>query len=221
MKDSKRTTDALIKLYQDNDWLMNLNFRLMLRLAGLTALPRDVSLLDCGCGMGHFMALLMRNGFANVHGLDASEEMISRAAILTGRTTFCGDVLRLTEVLGGVSFDVITAMNLQHHIGMESEWNSFLAQCHTALNPGGILLLREPFPTPTFKLLQWMSTREFFSRFRILRGRLLSVAEEKELLEGFFRTWPRKYRDCLERNGFAVTRESTWLGHRIVACRRQ
>ncbi|MBF0624679.1 MAG: class I SAM-dependent methyltransferase [Magnetococcales bacterium] len=220
MKDSANVTQALTTLYQRDDWLLRLNFQALLHLSGLTRLSREAELLDCGCAVGHFMGLLARHGFRRVQGLDAAPDMAARARAATGLPVVAADALEMGRHFPPASLDALTAMNLQHHLGREQEWEAFLRECARLLRPGGMLFVREPWMTPAMGLLWWMSRRPLFFRVGLLRGRLQSLVEERELLGYFLQQWPAVYREQLVRQGFRVERDLSWMGHRIVAARR-
>ena len=221
LPDSKEITTALTGLYGVDDWLMNLNFQVLLRLSGIHTLSRQVNILDCGCAMGHFLRMLQRHGFSQVQGVDASPEMVEYAKGLTKAHILCGDVLCMSADFGRGAFDLITAMNLQHHLGREEEWKQFIRECRRTLRQGGMLVIREPDTTVLFKGLRWMTRHRFFFKIRLLRGRLQSLAEEKALLDYFLARWPKYHREYLKREGFQVIKDFCWMGHRIVVSRAQ
>ncbi|HWR97342.1 MAG TPA: class I SAM-dependent methyltransferase [Candidatus Methanoperedens sp.] len=220
MTDSPRLTRTLLGLYGGGDALLDFNFRSFLRLSGIAALPRDARILDCGCASGNFLALLQGRGFTNLVGLDAAAEMAQAARERTGLEIVCRDALDLDGALPPGSCDAVVALNLQHHLGREPEWERFTAACGRVLRPGGALFVREPYLTPSFRLLWWCSFRPFFFRIPPLRRRLDSLVDERELLAYFLRHWPAHYAACLARHGFSIRRERSWLGHRIVAAVR-
>lgn len=218
MKDAPGLTRTLLGLYGGGgDALLGLNFRGFLRFSGLGALPRDARILDCGCASGNLLSLLAKRGFTNLTGLDAAEEMARAARERTGLSVLCRDALELDKAFPAASFDAIVALNLQHHVGREPQWERFTAGCRRVLAPGGMLFLREPYPTASFNLLWRLSFHPFFFRFPVLKKRLDSLVDERELLTYFLRHWPAHYASCLSRNGFAIRRQVSWMGHRIVA----
>ncbi|MBF0518990.1 MAG: class I SAM-dependent methyltransferase [Nitrospirae bacterium] len=216
MQDSENTTKALVGLYEHNDWLINLNFKLFMYLSGLQTQSRTSRVLDCGCAMGDFLKLLQRNGFINLCGVDASSEMLVHAKKKINAEMFCCDVLKMSELIVENSFDIITAMNIQHHIGYEEQWGLFVEQCRKILKPGGLLIMREPYPTLSFNVLRQMSNHRVFLNVNFLKKRIDSLIEERQLLDYFTNRWPSFYKGSLKRSGFNIVREVSLIGHRIV-----
>jgi SAM-dependent methyltransferase len=231
MQDSKKVTISLLKLYARPDLVERLNFKIFLRLTGVYALPRESAVLDCGCATGNVMYLLQQSGFKNICGVDASAEMIKEAERLFSsgpmsryrvNTRFlCGDALRLSSILEPTSFDAIIAMNIQHHVGYEKEWEIFINECRTIIKPDGLLFIREPYPTFLLNVLRWMTRYAFFFKIKLLRGRLQSLIEEDPQLGYFLDRWPGCYKRLLERNGFAITKQFSLIGHRIVVAKSE
>lgn len=134
--------------------------------------------------------------------------------------TFCRDVFYMGNLLEHESFVAITAMSLQHHLGHEVQWDTFIQQCHAILKPGGWVFLREPYLTPSLKALRWMSRHSMFYSMRLLKGRLRSLREEIELLDYFLAHGPEVYQRNLARGEFQIVKDFSWMGHRIVVGRK-
>jgi ubiquinone/menaquinone biosynthesis C-methylase UbiE len=101
-------------------------------------LPRDgtgIRLLDLGCGTGHHMARLGRQGF-DVAGVDGSEEMLSHA-----RTANPGADLRQSDVeaipFPDASFDVVLCIEVLRYLPDSSRCVREMAR---VLKPGGVCL---------------------------------------------------------------------------------
>lgn len=52
MADTAEITKNLLDMYGRNDWVTRYNFRHFMRLSGLSIIPRDSKIVDCGCAMG-------------------------------------------------------------------------------------------------------------------------------------------------------------------------
>ncbi|MBF0131593.1 MAG: class I SAM-dependent methyltransferase [Magnetococcales bacterium] len=220
MADTEEITRNLLEMYGHDDWIMRGNFRIFLELSGIASLPRSAAILDLGCAMGHFMRLLQNQGFSHVTGVDAAPAMVDIARKITGCTIHLSDATLCDQLLTPGSQDVIVISDLIHHLEKVSEWERLLMGCHRLLKPGGILVIREPWPTLIVRLLQ------FFSQFPVLyRGamaaRLRSFQEEKNLLEHFYTHWITDYPQHIARAGFAKGRDLVWLVHRITVCVRR
>ena len=219
MADTRNITDNLLGMYGRNDWIMRTNFDIFLRRSGLMDLPRDVRILDLGCAMGHLILQLRQAGFQRVTGLDASPEMVEAARGLTGGDILLGDAAACGDLVEAGGFDVVIISDLVHHIEDESGWDRMLDGCRTALGPGGLLVIREPWPTPVLNLLYALS-RFSWLHLGPLKERLRSFVEEDALLQYFFSHWIPDYPERLQRRGFRVERDFSWLVHRITVCRR-
>lgn len=217
MSDSNGVTKALRELYTPKDFITNLNFYAFMHFAGIPTLPKSSKILDCGCATGNFLSMLEEHGFINLYGLDSSLEMVEYARKATKARIFCSDALHLSNVFKNYDFDAVIAMNLQHHLGYEQEWELFIAECRHIITTKGLLCIREPYPSFMFNTLRWMTRHRIFSKISVVRHRLQSLVEEKELLCYFLDKWPGYYKECLQRNGFAILREFLWMGHRILA----
>jgi 2-polyprenyl-3-methyl-5-hydroxy-6-metoxy-1,4-benzoquinol methylase len=217
MSDSNDVTKALCELYKPKDIMTNLNFYAFMHFSGISTLPKCSKILDCGCATGNFLSTLEDHGFIDLYGLDASSEMVEYARKVIKARIFCSDALHLSSVFKNYDFDAVIAMNLQHHLGYEREWELFIGECRNIIKTKGLLFIREPYPSFLFNSLRWMTGHSIFFKIRLLRSRLQSLVEEKELLYYFLDKWPGYYKECLQRNGFDILRESLWMGHRILA----
>jgi 2-polyprenyl-3-methyl-5-hydroxy-6-metoxy-1,4-benzoquinol methylase len=175
--------------------------------------------LDCGCAAGGLLLLLRRHGYSNIKGIDVSPELLSHLPAPLKGDVLCHDVLGMSDVLAHGAFDVVTALNLQHHIGREPQWDSFIGECRKVLKAGGLLMLREPYPTLMFRGLMCLAGCKPMFSIRALETRLKDIIAERPILDYFFERWPSYYRGGLSRNRFEVVKELSWMGHRIVVAR--
>ncbi len=220
MSDNRNITDNLLEMYGRNDWIMNLNFQFFLRFSGLKDLPRDSSILDCGCAMGHLMLKLKSFGFNDVSGLDAAPKMVESARKLTGSSVVLSDVIELKKHFEPGSFDVVIISDLFHHVPSRDGWETILDGCNAILKENGRLIIREPYPIFLLNLLYAMS------RYKVLyvgflKARLRSFVEEDELLKYFFAHWPGIYKDLLSKKRFRIIKDVDWLVHRITSCQKE
>jgi 2-polyprenyl-3-methyl-5-hydroxy-6-metoxy-1,4-benzoquinol methylase len=217
--DNADITKNLLEMYGRDDWILRRNFRVFLQRTGLSALPREARILDLGCAMGHLILQLQREGFRSVTGLDAAPAMVEAARKLTGAEILLGDATACDRLAPAGAFDAVIVSDLVHHIDQAAGWDALLAACRGVLRDGGLLALREPWPTPMLRLLYWMS------RYRVfylgpLRARLQSFVDEDHLLRHFFAHWPGSYRERLARHGFTVIADESALVHRLTSCRK-
>lgn len=79
-------------------------------------LPKDKNarILDVGCGMGHFLVFLKREGYVNSYGIDRSEDM-ARYAGSVGCSVECCDAFDYLKKHKG-EFDMVVATDVIEHI---------------------------------------------------------------------------------------------------------
>ena len=218
MPDNQNITQNLLDMYGRDDWIMRMNFGFFIRLSGLAAQPRGARILDCGCGMGHLIRALGQSGFSNLTGLDAAPEMVEAARALTGKPIILADVARMSSLVPAHSFEVVIISDLLHHLETQEQYQATLAGCAQALTPGGLLIIREPFPLPLIRLLRALAGMEFLQKGP-LKARLRSFIEEAALLDFFNAYWVPDYPARLGEHGFVIIKERDWLVHRITTCR--
>ena len=132
--------------------------------------------LDAGCGMGHNLIALARQG-ANCFGIDISPCMLQKALCLTaahginnGQIEYAHDDMRILSEFPKQSFDIILSVYSLEYVRGISELKATVYRFFQKLNPGGTLIIcfshpsqvrRHPtlinnsvpvgvFPTPTY-----------------------------------------------------------------------
>lgn len=99
--------------------------------------------LDLGCGVGHFLAWLVRQTPAEYHGLDLSFNSVRRAQQANRILHLTvGDAERLPYKDG--NFDRISCNGSAHHL---LDLRSALHEMHRVLAPGGMVVMYEPTAT--------------------------------------------------------------------------
>jgi len=104
------------------------------------------TLLDVGCGSGHFLARAQKRGF-DVTGIEPVKIAADYAANVLHMPVIQQDILQ--SELTPNSFDVITAWDVIEHV---NDPRAVLAQCVKWLKPGGIMALR--FPSSTWQKIK-------------------------------------------------------------------
>lgn len=114
------------------------------QLVELAAPASGESVLDVGCGTGTLALMVkQRMGRGDVHGIDASPEMIEVARNKAGRAQVDVDFrIALIEVipLPDATFDLVTSSLMLHHLGDDLK-RAGLAEIRRVLKPGGRLAL--------------------------------------------------------------------------------
>lgn len=111
---------------------------------------KDAPILDIGCGTGHFLYYLKKNGYSNFLGIDISESQAEFCRNNINPNVATADAF---EFLTGRTntYSVISANDVIEHISKE-KIISFLKIIHQALKPDGILLLKLPNMSNPFSL---------------------------------------------------------------------
>jgi ubiquinone/menaquinone biosynthesis C-methylase UbiE len=91
-------------------------------------------MLDIGCGAG-FVIDLMRDTFAEIHGIDATRAMLDRIDLSSGNVTLHEGVAEALP-FEDESFDLVTAYSVFHHL---ADHRPVLAEAFRVLRPGGAL----------------------------------------------------------------------------------
>ena len=152
--------EAVNSLYRDERNLSGFIQRLRPRICPFEALlplvPQGSRVLDIGCGSGLWAGLLVQTGRASfVHGFDASQKAIDVAQRMRERLTEdCRERLffEYRSVIDGLpdkSFDVVTMIDVLHHIPPNAQENA-VRSAFTCIRPGGIFLYKDMAIKPFF-----------------------------------------------------------------------
>ncbi len=107
----------------------------------LAQIPRTGAVADLGCGDGMLLRVFQELGFANLHGVEGSAEMWALCH-QHFPTVEQGDLRDYLRKQAG-AFDVIALFDVLEHFTRE-EAVGLLDEIHSALRPGGWLLLQLP-----------------------------------------------------------------------------
>lgn len=116
--------------------------------------PEPASILDLGCGAGNLTLRLLaafETPPARICLVDLSAPMLARAAERVHAEGFIGalEIVKgdLRDVDLGSGHDFIATAAALHHLRGEAEWRAAFARLHTALRPGGLLLVHDMIAT--------------------------------------------------------------------------
>lgn len=121
-------TDAGFQVYKSDKELTFADLELVGAFVGK-------SILDVGCGVGHFLQMMKEEETSELHGIDISEECIN-LAINHGLNCKCQDFLTIDG-----TYDVITMFHLIEHLLYP---RLFIEHSYRMLVPGGLLLIETP-----------------------------------------------------------------------------
>jgi len=104
--------------------------------------PRDLGVLDVGCGTGFFTAYYLERG-ARVTGIDIAPTSIARLSERHPAARFVlGDV---SEVAIGGRYDIVNAFDVLYHITDDAKWETAVRHLARAVGSRGAILLTDTF----------------------------------------------------------------------------
>jgi 2-polyprenyl-3-methyl-5-hydroxy-6-metoxy-1,4-benzoquinol methylase len=117
----------------------------------LPIVPPGSSVLDIGCGSGLFLGLLHHFQFrVQGFGFDASPvaiECASRMAQRHGEGCLRFEHVRKEDPWPGGQFDVVSMLDVLHHIPVEHQESAFRSAA-AAVRPGGLLVYKDMSDSP-------------------------------------------------------------------------
>jgi len=105
--------------------------------------PKDLSILDVGCGVGTYHPLLA-GSVGQITGVDPSAECIAEAKANNPRVdyqTYDGEKIPYPDG----SFDASFAICVMHHVPVPN-WATFVSEMRRVTRPGGVVMLFEHNP---------------------------------------------------------------------------
>lgn len=116
-------------------------------------LPSDkqAKILDIGCGPGHFLYYLKREGYSNFWGIDVSSYIVDFVKKNASERVEQADIFQFLKNSKD-EYDIIIGNDLIEHIPKERILD-LLTLIHSALKPGGRVILKTPNMGSPFALL--------------------------------------------------------------------
>ncbi len=134
-------------------------------LTSLGAVPKQMRMLDLGCGTGETDSLLVPH-VGELHGLDISAASIA----IAGQRPENASVRYATYPGGQLpyendTFDAVFAITVLHHVP-RGDWTRFFQEMTRVIKPGGFVILYEH--NPFNPLTRWVVSRCEFDREAVL-----------------------------------------------------
>ena len=158
------------------------------RLAQIVARRERGSILDVGCGDGHFLQVARQAGW-RVDGIEFSPEGARRAAARLGRPVAVGDLARTGHLPG--PFDVVTLWHVLEHL---EEPLPMLGAVRRRVRPGGLLAVAVPN----------LDNLPMQAAYRLARGRRLPLYEAGAREPHLSHFSPATLRRLIEMEAFQV-----------------
>jgi len=182
--------------------------RARLALLGVTALPRDVPILDVGAGDGNLHATLGGAGFSRVWGFECQQELArlhpQKSSIVIASAT------DIPYASGSMAAAVV--MDVLNHL-TQAQLPRCLAEMRRVLRPGGQLFICEPASTFLRRALTILLTSPVGGVSRFSRDKRAMVEAERVTLEPWLEAEPG-LPDRVVAGGFRVEFfRRCWLHH--------
>ncbi|OGU31934.1 MAG: hypothetical protein A2X67_10620 [Ignavibacteria bacterium GWA2_55_11] len=128
------------KSHQENVRLLEQGARVLLNSCRKAAVAFDRStVLDIGCGTGHFTKVLQQNGVTNYLGIDIVDTLFEELRTRFPCYRFQQHDISAKPLEG--TYDVILAMDVLQHITDETKFCYALANIKSHLSPSGVVII--------------------------------------------------------------------------------
>ena len=145
------TTEYYKEIYSENKKKMAISIGHLESLA-----PKNVKIIDIGCGDGLFVEMLYDAGFRNVSAHEIEGADLSR---IKDRASHIYQDFDYTSIPAD-SFDVVTLLDVVEHV---LDPNYLKKICKRILKPGGIIYFHTPIVTKTDRMMH------FIQKFPLIR----------------------------------------------------
>lgn len=166
-----RGVGSCIKSQEENQRILNEGSRLMLEVCNREGIElREVSLLDVGCGTGHYAKTFRTAGGKNYTGIDIVDTLFDDLRERFPEFKFLQIDVSTTQIPG--NYNLIIAMDVLQHITNETKFRFATENIKSHLKKDGVIIISTcigPFKHNSF----YMVTRpmsifqDVFQRYRI------------------------------------------------------
>ena len=156
-----------------------------LKVLGVGSWDRNTLITELFCGRGSGLDAWQRLGFRELEGVDISPRLLREYE--GPARTYVADAKQLP--FPDQSRAVICVHGGLHHLVLMEELEQALSEIRRVLEPGGRLVLVEPWLTPFLRFVHWACS---VSLLRKLWGRLDALAEMKHLERETYDDWHSK-----------------------------
>lgn len=127
---------------QKHWWYCSLHERIVKSIQKNFSDPKEINILDAGCGTGGLIVYLIKMGFRKVVGFDISDFALS-ACKRNNLSVFKASLTELATHFSPKTFDVIVCCDALYFLTYADQKKA-LSDFYTILKPGGILILNLP-----------------------------------------------------------------------------
>lgn len=165
--------------------------------------PRNLSVIDLGCGSGQSIEFLLQSGFTNVVGVEPEAALFAGKRLNIRRGDLC-DLSFLTE-----TFDAVLLFGVLHHLRTVEEMSCALRNIRGIMKSGAELYSVEQWKNPVRSLAQWLVKDT--PLYRLSR----TVQMERSMLRA---EWPElSHWLAVEKE---ITRKAVDMGLQVVSTRK-
>jgi SAM-dependent methyltransferase len=151
-------------------------FTKRLRRLGVTAWPRESSMVELFCGRGNGLHALARLGFRNIEGVDLSPRLLAE---YTGEARcYVGDCRDLPLAAGSKDSAIVQG-GLHHLPVLPDDLERVFAELRRVLRPSGRVVFVEPWLTPFLRLVHAVAQNPMARRLSVKLDALATMIENE------------------------------------------
>jgi len=151
-------------------------FTKRLRRLGVTAWPRESSMVELFCGRGNGLHALARLGFRNIEGVDLSPRLLAE---YTGEARCYAADCRDLPFAAGSKDSAIVQGGLHHLPVLPDDLERVFAELRRVLRPSGRVVFVEPWLTPFLRFVHAVAQNPLARRFSVKLDALATMIENE------------------------------------------